>query len=209
MESLVRNWCPHEHFSKGGEEMKEEIKGYAILSALIFALSTVVGILVARLYPGFVQLLMKGLRELFGSSGHVHISKPLLFLIIFANNAIKSFLAVAFGVVFAIAPIYFVADNGFLLGLLSYAGATRLGLWKTLLLILPHGILEIPAFIIASAYGIWLGVNFYRYIRGRAVNLKECYIYALKSYVKYVLPLLLVAAFIEAFITPVLFMKFA
>jgi stage II sporulation protein M len=67
--------------------------------------------------------------------------------------------------------------------------------------ILPHGIFEIPAFIIAGALGIQLAqsliVEWYEHTDTAA----GAYRYA-RVFVMYVLPLLVTAAAVEAFITP-------
>ncbi len=78
-----------------------------------------------------------------------------------------------------------------------------MGLLKVLLAIIPHGVLEIPAVLIASSYGVWLGLKFYRAMLGKG-EFKPYLKKALIVYFKIVVPLLFIAAFIETFITPVL-----
>ncbi|MCS7121306.1 MAG: stage II sporulation protein M [Archaeoglobaceae archaeon] len=125
-----------------------------------------------------------------------------LAVIIFANNSFKSFLALILGSFFGIFPITFVITNGYILGAVI-ALKKDIGLSKILLAILPHGIIEIPAVLIASSYGVFLGYRFFlRIFRKQAF--KPHLVRALKVYFKIVLPMLLVAALIEAFITPVL-----
>ncbi len=63
---------------------------------------------------------------------------------------------------------------------------------------LPHGIIEVPALLIAASYGLWLGVAFIRRIRGREVTPIRFHIeHAFRRYFAVVLPLLIVAAGIE------------
>ena len=68
--------------------------------------------------------------------------------------------------------------------------------------ILPHGIFEIPAFIIAGALGILLAqsLNEEWYGSGDAAVDARRYV---RIFLLYVLPLVAVAAYVEAFITPV------
>ncbi len=132
------------------------------------------------------------------------LKNPILFmLLIFANNSVKSLIAMLGGFFFGVLPIIFVISNGYILGL---AVSYRLPQWGTLRIIaaiLPHGILEIPAILIACSYGVWLGIKFAEALfRGK--EFRPYLIRALKIYLRVVLPMLFVAAIIEAFITPVL-----
>ena len=61
-------------------------------------------------------------------------------------------------------------------------------------------ILEIPAILLAAGYGLWLGSVFYRSLK-HGEPFKEPFLWAIKKYYKVILPLLLLAAFIEAFLT--------
>jgi uncharacterized membrane protein SpoIIM required for sporulation len=71
-------------------------------------------------------------------------------------------------------------------------------------LVLPHGLLEIPAIILAGAAVLRLGATFTASARGRPIG--EIWLLSLSDWTKImiglVLPLLLGAAAIEIFITP-------
>jgi len=90
-------------------------------------------------------------------------SNPTLtfFTVIFFNNAIKSVLVIFLGAFFGLFPIFFLAVNGMVLGFiirLSLDGVVDISLWDLIFkTLLPHGILEIPALIVAGAYGLRLG----------------------------------------------------
>jgi uncharacterized membrane protein SpoIIM required for sporulation len=97
------------------------------------------------------------------------------------------------------------------LGLLGYfAGAiSNLGLNPAVFLaafVLPHGILEIPAAIIATAFAFRIGAALVSPPEGMDVG--QGLLYTLANYAKVfiflVLPLLAVAAFIEAELTPLI-----
>ena len=68
---------------------------------------------------------------------------------------------------FGIIPILSVCSNGLLHGVLYRQAAEALGDWKAAWKVLPHGILEIPALLIAASYGLWLGMNVLRRMRGK------------------------------------------
>ncbi len=106
------------------------------------------------------------------------------------------------GFFFGIFPVAFVMLNGYIIGVVVSWREPDWGLLKVILAIIPHGILEIPAIIIACAYGMWLGYRFYLALF-RGVEFRKYLLKAIRVYIRLVLPILLIAAFVEAFITPV------
>ena len=93
--------------------------------------------------------------------------------------------------------------SGFALGLiLKDRISAGIGLRKSLLLILPHAILEIPAIIIAGAAGFKIPYEILRYLLGRKEqiltqeDIKEYLTLALISII-----LIVIAAWVEANIT--------
>ena len=123
-----------------------------------------------------------------------------LFLLIFFNNIVITFVMMLLGTVFAISPIIFVWANGFMFGIILSIISAKIGSLTTLLGLLPHGIIEIPAALLAGGYGIWLGKKGYRALRYKEPLLRSIKI-AMRGYVQYILPLFFVAACIEVFIT--------
>jgi stage II sporulation protein M len=66
--------------------------------------------------------------------------------------------------------------------------------------VLPHGVFELPALLIAASYGLWLGVTVVRRMRGKESKSKLLRFhieYAFRRYFAVVFPLLIVAAGIE------------
>lgn len=91
------------------------------------------------------------------------------FVTIFVNNTTASLVMIVSGLFFGIIPIMALLTNGMLLGVVlglaaDQSGANPLVLFVTT--ILPHGILELPAILIASAFGIRLGLTVSRSIVG-------------------------------------------
>jgi stage II sporulation protein M len=68
--------------------------------------------------------------------------------------------------------------------------------------ILPHGIFEIPAFILSGSFGILLAQSLIAEWYNGGDAAEEARGFA-RLFMLYVIPLVLVAAFVEAFITPV------
>lgn len=82
-----------------------------------------------------------------------------MFLFIFLNNAVKAVLFVFMGAFLGLMPIYVLLLNGGMLGyVLQTASGPDMPGWELFVKgILPHGIVELPALIVACAYGIRFG----------------------------------------------------
>ena len=171
---------------------------YTISLAVFFALSAFFGIYTAYTEPEETTKLFEQIMaeySEFGEAGPVT-----LFLLIFFNNILITFIMMLLGLFFSIAPIFFVWVNGFIFGLATPTLSSNLGIITVTLGILPHGIIEIPAALLSAGYGMWLGKKSYRALRYKEPlfpSIKKAY----KGYVQYILPLFFVAAFIEAFFT--------
>jgi stage II sporulation protein M len=82
-------------------------------------------------------------------------------IFIFLNNAIKSIFIIYIGAILGIIPIFFLVMNGMVVGFLLQHVAQTNGtgdMFQVVLGLLPHGIIEIPAIVIACAYGMKFGV---------------------------------------------------
>jgi len=108
---------------------------------------------------------------------------------IFAHNAVAMFLTLFSGILIFLIPLFSIAANGYLIGFVVSLDFSKIGL------LVPHGIFELPAFALACAYGIWLGLWPFNHGRIETVKLrlKQC----IKIYFYAVLPLLVAAAIIE------------
>jgi stage II sporulation protein M len=82
-----------------------------------------------------------------------------MFLFLFKNNVLASFLGVLGGGFFGIFSFFNGILNGFVLGFASHISVARAGLfslWK----LFPHGVFELPALVISIGMGLKLGGNF-------------------------------------------------
>jgi len=112
------------------------------------------------------------------------------------NNIIASFIFLSSGIIVGIPPLIAVAFNGFFIGYVAFNTTQSQGIVFTLATILPHGIIEIPTIILSAAMGVGIGYQ----IIFRLMKREGLYQYVLKSlsvFVKRVIPLLFIAAFIE------------
>jgi len=122
------------------------------------------------------------------------------FVRIFVHNSWVALLVLLSGLFFGIGPWVMVTFNGIVVGIVSgFLAWNGFSLKRLIFGLIPHGIFEIPAFLLAGAAGI----EWYRNIRegnpkdGFERGLRR----ALKLYLL-TLGLLLVAAFVETYVTP-------
>lgn len=179
--------------------MKENnILSFTIFSAILFFLFAIAGYLAAYSNP---QGAAKIVEQLNISFGFVEKLSPLLtFLFIFINNAVKALVIMLLGFLFGVVPIFFLVLNGYVAGVVIYVIVSAEGVGKVIAGLLPHGIFELPAIFIAAGYGLWLGIRFYKFLRYNE-GMGEAFRFSIKKYIKIVVPLLLLAALAETFLT--------
>lgn len=114
---------------------------------------------------------------------------------IFQNNVSSAFVAMILGALVGIMPVVSALMNGTLLGYV-YAKASAVEGFGVIVLLIPHGIFELPAIFVALGLGLRLGG--FVFARG---NKKEEFMQRLRGGLKVfftiVLPLLIIAAIIE------------
>lgn len=121
-----------------------------------------------------------------------------LFLAILLNNVIGTLLVLLGGILLGILPVLSAGGNGFLFGILYRHATETAGYGKAALEVLPHGIVEIAAFLFAAAYGMWLGAAFFRRLRrGAGAPLLQNVVHAVRRYFAVAFPLLIVASALE------------
>ncbi len=118
-----------------------------------------------------------------------------LFFFIFHNNLTSSFFALFLGVFFGIFSFFNAILNGAVLGYVIARVVPMAGfgaLWR----LLPHGLFELPAIFISIGLGMKLGLSFFS--RTRASTFTSRFSQSLRAFLYVILPLLLIAALVEA-----------
>jgi len=123
---------------------------------------------------------------------------------IFLNNAFVSLLFLVLGLAFGVLPILFVAFNGYVVGVISHFVVQEKGLLFILLALLPHGIVELPMVFLSAGIGLRLGHQVFSALIGRPTEIKKEFKEGLRFYFHWIMPLLFLAAVVEAFITPLI-----
>jgi len=169
-----------------------------LFTLLIFSASLIIGYNLGGRLPGDpleqLRRIIPNLEEL----------TPLgLFLFIAVNNLAKSLIWMLMGIIFSLPPIFFTILNGFYIGWISHASAERHGLLITIIALAPHGVIELPAILLSSAAGLALGYHAINRLRGRG-SLQGELKRALRLYIYYITPLLILSALIEVSLTPMI-----
>ncbi len=124
-----------------------------------------------------------------------------IFLLIALNNSIKALFIMLLGILWGIIPILFIILNGYAVGIVISVAMVKTGLIPIILGIFPHGILEIPVILLAAGYGVWLGEMFSKKLKNRKIILSWYIKNTIDKFIKIILPILIIAALIETFIT--------
>ncbi len=184
----------------------KELRWYLLASVVIFTAGYVLG----NNWSGLEQFVLQQLQGLEGARNQLMQSdnqELSFFVFIFYNNAIKAVLIMFAGIVFGLIPAGFLLVNGMVIGFLLRVMESK-GVDIAELVVkglLPHGILEIPAILIAGAYGMKFGMLLLKKWFGkreqrRAVSLAE-WTKRTGAGAVWVTALLLVAAVIESTVT--------
>ena len=180
----------------------KSLKNYILFSSLVFLFAILSGYLFAQNFPEETQEIIKELEKFFSISEETTSFQ--MFLFILENNVIKLFTVILLGIFAGLIPLLSLWGNGMILGIFAQIVSQELS-WTFLILgILPHGIIEIPVLILSAAIGIRIGKLAVWRIFNRHKNFRKEFTKAIKFYIVILIPLLFIAALIEAFITPVL-----
>jgi len=171
-------------------EYLKESKTYFLIILLIFLFFVLIGFS----FPVFlVDVIEKFLRELVEKTAGMNFFQ--LFIFIFQNNLLTAFVGLLFGIFLGLFPLLLSFMNGYVLGFVSRKVVEAEGygiLWR----LIPHGIFELPALIISLGLGLRLGMSIFN------KNPKKKFLYnlenSLRVFLFVILPLLLIAALVEA-----------
>ncbi|MFZ2455011.1 MAG: stage II sporulation protein M [Candidatus Altiarchaeia archaeon] len=124
--------------------------------------------------------------------------------IFFNNYKVSIYLVVAGTLI--LPTLFIMFSNGFLMGfVIKYLQVKDLGLVFFLKGIIPHGIFELPAIFIAGGLGLRIGLSFFTVDnKKRACDVSSSIREAAAIHILVVTPLLLLAAFVETYISAAL-----
>jgi len=179
----------------------------AILLLFVFIVSGIVSYFGFRKNENTVYSLMQSIWELFESRGLLDQGNTGLQLAVklFFNNLTACVMVVLLGLIPIFLPSAFIVlFNGVILGAtFAFLQMNGMDIGPMLFLgILPHGIFEIPAVVLSGALAFHLTMGIFRKSRYSIFSFKKVFMDTAMFFALICVPLLALAALIEAFITP-------
>ena len=191
-----------------GDFWRAEYGRYVGMTAAAFLVLLVLAYSAARLFPDIPATVISAFNEDIAGSGIVQEDGSFNVLALFANNLRAMVLGILYGFIpFLYLPALALGVNAAILGMLA---SLIDGQWLLLAAgILPHGIFELPALFLSLAAGLCLCKNINAYIRKNEKGImKPLLLNILRVTVLLVLPLLVIAAVRETYVTPALMQLF-
>jgi stage II sporulation protein M len=176
---------------------------YVFGSGALFLVGIAAGLFIVRQVPELAGLFVEDLAAFV--KNFAGMPPWQLAIAIFLNNSVKTLIAILLGTLLGIVPAVFLFANGAALGLAFSLSVQTRGVWKSLAGIVPHGVIELPAVFLGTSIGLYLGARALKKLRnGSETPMRGEILRALKFFCAVILPLLLLAALVEAFVTAAL-----
>lgn len=191
-----------------GDFWREEYGRWVGMTAVAFLVLVVLSYIAGRLFPEIPAAILTYFNEVVADSGIVRDDGSFSALALFGNNLRAMVLSTLYGFIpFLYLPALSMGVNAILLGMVA---ASVNGQWLLLAAgILPHGIFELPALCLSLAAGLCLCQNINRYIRKNEKGImKPLLLNILRVTGLVVIPLLVVAAIMESYVTPAVMQLF-
>ncbi|HEX7228678.1 MAG TPA: stage II sporulation protein M [Candidatus Binatia bacterium] len=177
-----------------------ELRPFLFTTLLLFALGIIAGSLLAghSTFAGLkINESLGGFAQMFSN-----LPKPLLALMIFTNNAVKTLLVIVLGIALAIVPLVFIVVNGVAIGVVLHLAIQSKGLAYSMLAIVPHGVFELPGVLCGAAIGVMLGSKaIKRLLRKSEFKVGAELRRALTIFATIIVPLLMIGAITETYLT--------
>lgn len=180
-------------------------RAFLTFSFLFFVSSAIFGFWGAKFYPDRFLQILAILRVSYGEVMSLPNYQQFLFVLL--NNSLVLFLILVFAVFFGIFPLLVLLSNGLILGSLIFFLKDSLPLSLLLTAVFPHGILELPVLIIGCSAGLKIGKKTLDIILARDSGLRREMLLALKIFLRFLFPLLILAGFIEIYLVPIFLKK--
>lgn len=177
-----------------------------------FGVMTLANVVLFMSSPELSKTYFNEIQTLFNGKAFLNSTGIELWLGIFFNNLVASGISIlSGGIPFLFLPLFSLASNAIIIGLIGAVYQINGVGWIPFLVgILPHGVIEIPALILGVTLGVHICNKLVKKILKRSFKgeLKQATIGCLRIYLLWMIPLFFIAAFIETFITPILFNVF-
>ncbi|OVE83611.1 stage II sporulation protein M [Natronolimnobius baerhuensis] len=175
----------------------------------LFAFGTLIG--VALLAAGFdllemvAELIEEFEEELFPEADEETGELELTATFFIVNNTQAFLMAIAGALTVGLLTAFVMIFNGVILGNIGASAANEIGIDFIIIGIAPHGIFELPAIFIAGGVGFQIVYRFgQRLVGSREQFFTKPYVARTVAFVLFAWLLLVLAAFVEAYVTPAL-----
>ena len=177
-------------------------KRWILIAISIFGIGLVLGLVAPPSVASFISREITVLEE-FG--GDLVPFSFLTAVLIFVKNVVAMLVSFALSPILCLTPILALALNGCLLSFVSASIAQEESISYVLAGLLPHGVLEIPALIVAQAAALSFGsMTMLAIFKKEKRQLLRPNFKKNLKYLLIALALLLPAAIIETYVTPLL-----
>ena len=166
----------------------KEARNYIFAAVLIFIAANLAAILIPSLGKSVISTLLDYFKTF------EHKNDLALLIAIFLKNAFSALFAILFGFLLGIVPVFGAVFNGIALGAVLNLNPLNF------LAIIPHGVFELPAIFIAWGLGIWCAGGLSQ-APPVGLRIKR----SLNIYLSVIMPLFVIAAIVEVFVTKILF----
>jgi stage II sporulation protein M len=181
----------------------QRLRPYLTTSIVLFSVGAALGLIIINEFPHMTDSLEESLQAFIKQFRG--LPKLKLAAAIFLNNSVKTFAMILLGIFFGVVPALFLIANGAALAIVLTLSTQSRGIWLSLLAIVPHGVLELPAVFLGTAIGLMMGASMTRRLTAKSeISIGAELSQALKFFVMLIVPLLIAAALVEAFITSAL-----
>ncbi|MDR1321093.1 MAG: stage II sporulation protein M [Gracilibacteraceae bacterium] len=196
---------------------RERAAGHFWAACLVFAALFAFGAGLAAAHPDSTKDIIELVAQNFAAKGLLEAEAPMQAWIIFSNNLTVCFLLLVFGLIpFLFLPHFIIAMNGFAVGVVIAAAPLPTGSRVLFAAagLLPHGIFELPALFIAASLGSFCCARLTGALLGKSKPAegegeeknrwgpRQTALFAAKTFLLFILPLLIIAAIAEIWLTP-------
>ena len=199
-------------WNSAGNYFSKNLKQTFFICLGIFVVTVIINAIIFQTNPQIAEMYYKELVAVFEDKSMSHYTGLSLWLWIFMNNLLAGGLTVLSGFIpFFFLPLLSLVSNAMIIGLLGAVYQINNVGWLPLLAgILPHGMIEIPALVLAATLGIHICSVIIKTIAKKNLKgeMKQAVLACLRIFMLWIIPLFFIAAFIETFMTPIIFNAF-
>lgn len=190
------------------EFLKSDFRKLLLWCAVGLLGAIAVGAVLGLVSPEAVEQAIATITQVIEQAGVIDADGQISVFALLNNNWSAMLTALLYGVIpFICLPALNIVSNGFLLGILgAWYVTSQFSLAAYLAGLLPHGIFELPALVLSCACGLRLCQRCTRLLTHHADyhTVLETLADVLRVMVLMVAPMLIAAAFIECYITPII-----